>query len=98
MATTFATAKAALDEISNRLITDNKRMQSAKESVAAALADLTAMGTAYASIVADIDAALASAPTNAAYMTMKAEKDLLVAEFTAAKSRATTMNTAIQGI
>lgn len=95
MATTFATAKAALDEIATRLGTNNRRMATVKSEASTALGDLTAMGTAYASVVADIAAAAAAAPTNPALANMKAESDLLVAEFTAAKARATTINAAV---
>lgn len=67
MATTFGTAKAALDEIAERLRTNNA-------------------------------AAAAANPNNPALTTMKAEADLLVAEFQAAKTRATTMDNAIKDL
>jgi hypothetical protein len=98
MATTFATAKAALDEIAERLRTNNARLATAKSSTATAKSDLTAMGTAYAAIIQDIAAAAAANPNNPALTTMKAEADLLVAEFQAAKTRATTMNNAIKDL
>ena len=56
------------------------------------------MGTDYATIASDIDAAQAAAPNNAAWAAMKAEKNALVVEFSTAYVRADGMNTAIKDL
>lgn len=98
MATSYATALAAVNEIATRLGENKRRMSDAKAGIATALSDLTTMGTAYAGIVSDINAAADANPTNQALTTLKAQAALLVAEFTTEKNRATTMNTAVKDL
>jgi F0F1-type ATP synthase membrane subunit b/b' len=98
MATTFSTAKVALDEIAARIQQNRQRLQQAQALSAAAEADLAGMGPQYGTIVADIDAAAAAGPGNAALQSLKAEKDMLVAEFNTLKTGATGMKNATAGV
>lgn len=95
MATTFSERKVALDEIATRIRTNAKRLADAKNQATVAESDLTAMATVYTTIVADINADATANPSNSAYTTMKAEKDVMVAEFTTLKTLATNVKTAI---
>ena len=97
MATTYATMKAALDEIAGRINENQGRLDSARQQVATAEAQLAGMPAQYATIVADLDAAAAAAPNrnNAALQADAAAKNLLVAEFQALKTRATAIKAAI---
>jgi hypothetical protein len=98
MATTFSERKVALDEIAARIRTDAKRMTNARAQVAEAEADLTTMQTAYTALVADINADAAAFPADAVFAAMKGEKDKLVAEFQALKTKATNTKNAMDGV
>lgn len=86
MAQTFSQIKTGLDAISARIVTDRTKAAQYKAQLTDVATDLTALGTQYTQFVADVDAALAAAPTDAALINAKAEKDRLVAEFTALKT------------
>ena len=94
----FADIKAGLDEIAQRIRSNNSRMATAKQSTSQALSDLDAMPAAYTPLIQEIDAQAAANPTVEAWILAKSEKDLLVAEFNAAQVRATTMNDAIKDL
>lgn len=98
MAQSYSQLKLKITEITTRIRDNRNRLDTAKGSAALAVTDLTAMQTAYAATVADIDAQLASAPTNAAFAAMSADKNALVAEFNALRTAATNMKTAIDAI
>ena len=98
MATTYATMKAALDEIAQRINENQGRLDGARQQVATAEAQLAGMPAQYAPIVADLDAAAAAAPSNTAIQVAKQEKDLLVAEFQALKTKAIAIKAAIDGV
>lgn len=98
MATTFSERKVALDEIASRIRANSKRLTDARNQIVTAEADLTAMATAYMAIVTDMNTDAAANPSNTAYTTMKAEKDIMVTEFNALKTRATALKTAFDGV
>lgn len=95
MATTFTTARVALNEIAQRSHQNKQRLQTAKTTIAQADADLAAMQTAYSQIVADIDTASDADPLDTALKNLRAEKDKLVADFQALKTEAANLKTAV---
>jgi hypothetical protein len=95
MASTFSQIKSGLDAISARIVADRSRAVQAKAILDDVKADLSAMGTDYATLVSDIDAALTATPNDVALQNAKAEKDRLLAEFTALKTIATNASAAI---
>lgn len=98
MASTYTERKKALDEIAERSTQNAKRLTQAKSTIDAALADLTAMQTAYSQIVTDINSDATANPSDQAYQNMKLEKDKLVADFLATKTKANAQKTALEGI
>ena len=98
MATTFSSAKTALDEIAARIQANRNRLSVAQATASVADSDLAAMATAYGTIVTDINTLLTDAPADAAIITLKAEKDLLVTEFQALKTTAASMKSAVDAI
>lgn len=95
---TFSEMKTALDEISSRITTNRKRLTQCGALAISAETDLTSLQTEYTSIVTDINTFLTNNPNDEAAKTLKAEKDLLVAEFTSLKTASTNMKTAIAGV
>jgi len=95
---TFAEKKQALDEIALRVTQNAKRLKEAENMLAQAEADLINMQQAYAAFVSAIDGDLAADAKNAALMTQRAEKDLLVADFTGLKQRASALRAALAGV
>jgi len=98
MATTFSKMKVGLDEIATRIRQNDQRLTQAAAYIQQAETDLAAMSAQYGTLVGDIDTAATANSGNAAYLATKAEKDLLVTEFTALKSRATALKTAVNGV
>ena len=94
MATTFSTAKVALDEIASRIQSNRQKLQQAQALSASAESDLIAMQTQYASIVTDINNYVTDNPNDVALINLKAEKDKLVTEFNTLKAKATEMKNA----
>jgi|CXWL01.1.fsa_nt_gi chromosome segregation ATPase len=97
MTTTYSERKVALDEIAARIRANDKRLREARNQLAAAEADLTNMQTAYAAIVQDINADAAANLTDGAHQAQKADKDKLVAECQALKTRAANLKAAYDG-
>lgn len=95
MAKTFTEIRAALTEIVERTNANRKRLEQARQLIATADTDLGAMPAAYTGIVNDLDAAATANPGNAGWTTMKAEKDLIVADFQALKTAAAALKTAV---
>ena len=98
MATTYAQAKNALNEITTRIVQNRNRLTAAQTNAATAEADFAAMPAAYTTIIQDIDAAAAAAPLDAALQNLKAEKDKLVGEFGTLRPKATDMKNATAAI
>lgn len=92
---TFAELKTAIDNIAGRMAQNTVRINTGRDQVNAAVIDLTAMGTAYTAILADVEAGAAANPANAAWDTLKAEKDILVAEFGTQKTEAEALKAAM---
>lgn len=91
-----------LQDVKNRVIRDLANHQA---SLAAARGEftrinnaLTGMQTEYAGWATEIDQAAAQFPTNAAVMALKAEKDIILAEFTSTKAKATALAGAVDGV
>lgn len=94
MATEFSLAKNSLADISQRIVAERNRIAQARAGVATAIGVLDAMPTQYGTIIADI-------ATNAAtpgWDGLKAESDLLVAEFMALQVSATALKAAMDGV
>lgn len=98
MSTTYAETKAALDEIAARINQNKARLGSAKQQIATAEAELATMPGQYGQVIADLDAAAAASPDNAALQVADQEKDLLVAEFIALKAVATAIKAALAAL
>ncbi len=94
MATTYSTAKVALDEIAQRIQSNRNRLTQGKANFATAESDLSAMTGQYGQIIADISAAATAQPQNAALQALKAEADQLVVEFNTLKTGATALKNA----
>jgi len=56
------------------------------------------MATFYLEFVTDLDAAATANPTNAAWLAAKADKDLLVADFSALLTRAQNLKAAYDAV
>lgn len=98
MALTYTQTKATLDEIASRSEANRKRLEQARALIVTAESDLAAMASAYGTFVTDLDAASASNAGDAAWTAAKAEKDQMVADFQAIRSRATALKTAYDGV
>jgi len=98
MPTTYAQIKQALDEIAQRINTNRGTLDAAATQIASAEAQLAGMPAQYGSLLADLDAALVADPDNEALATAVAEKELLVAEFTALQAEATAMKDALAAV
>ena len=98
MASTYSDRKNALAEISTRIQTNEGRIANSKTQVSTAVTDLSAMSTAYAAIVSDIDAALLATPDDVALQFQKAEKDQMVADSWHCKPKPQTSKTQSPGL
>lgn len=85
MALTFTQAKATLDDVSVRIETARKRMESARAAYGVAQNELGSIPSAYATFITDLEAA-AAADTWPQADVQKAEKDQMVADYQALKS------------
>ena len=92
---TFAELKTAIDSIAGRMAQNTVRVNTGRDQVSAAVIDLTAMGTAYTQVLAEVDAGVAANPSNAAWKNLQAEKDILVAEFGVQKTETETLKAAM---
>lgn len=95
---TFSEMKTALDEISASITRNRKLMTQCESNAIVAETALTQLQTDYSAMVTEINDFLTANPNDEAAKTLKAEKDLLVAEFLALKTAATALKTAIQGV
>lgn len=95
---TFTEVKTALDEIAARTDRNRKQLDNAITAISAADTDLGNMPAIYAAIVADINTAAAANPNDAAWQNAKAEKDLMVTDFQAQKTRAAALKAAVEAI
>ena len=95
---TFSEMKTALDEIAATISAARMSLDKCGENAAKAQTNLGNLSTEYSGIVAAINQFLSDNASDEAAKTMKAEKDLLVAEFQALQTAAGQMVTAIDGV
>jgi len=96
--TTFTETKATLDDIANRSEANRKRIEQAKAQIATAEADLLAMQLAYSAFSTQLNTDAAAEPADAAWQAALAEKDQMVSDFLALKTRATSAKAALAEI
>ena len=88
----YSQVRTALDEVAGRLVANRNRIQSAKDAVVTAVADLQGVTTQYVAIPPAVDALAAA---DSALAGLKADKDALLAEVTALEAEATALKTAM---
>ena len=93
--TTFTQTKATLDDIAARSEANRKRLDQAKALIAAANSDLAAMPAAYNAFAIQLNVDSAANPGDDAWQTALAEKDQMVEDFQALKTRATALVAAV---
>lgn len=98
MAATYSEIKYALDQISTRNQKNLNAIVKAAGLYAGASEDLDKMPGEFSAVITDIDAKATANPTVAAYTDAKSEKDLLVSDFQALKTRVLALVAAISGI
>lgn len=96
MAITYTEAKSTLDEIAERSERARNRMVAARELLVKAEQELNAMGADYGGFVTELDTAAQAG--GEAWLTAKAEKDEMVADFNVLKARATSLLTAYDSV
>ena len=91
-----------LQDIKNRIVRDlasqQERTQQAVAVPTAIKNDLTAMQSTYGTWATEVNAYVTANPGDAAAIALKAERDIIVAEFATAKTRATAIETAVTGL
>jgi hypothetical protein len=98
MATNFTQRDAALDEIATRITGEINRMNQAVAAFTTAKGNLAALASQYGAIITEINESATASPNDAAVQAQKARKDKYVADFQAAQTRATSLETAVDGI
>jgi len=97
---TYSQVKAATGEISIIINADRKKLDAAMTTAITRTTEadnsLGSLAATYASVGTAIDNAVASDPTNAAYLALDAEWDELVSEFTTLKADAAAQKTALE--
>lgn len=97
MALTYTTTKSTLDEIAREITQAGQRLSAAREQLAAAEATLSGLGDKYSGFVNDLDAEAAAQGT-ALWNAAKDEKDEMVADFNAMRTRATNLLAAYDSV
>ena len=95
---TFDECKTGLDSVSERIGQNRKRLAQAEAMIAQSEADLAAIPSGYADVIASIDAAVVADPEDTAWVNAKAAKDKLVAAFLTVKDTATAMKDALAAL
>lgn len=95
---TFSEGRVGLDEIAVAIRNSQQLLLQAKNNPTSVINTLDQIAAGSTQLIADIDAAAAAAPNNPALQNLKAEKDLLVAEFTTKRAKAVALETAVAGI
>lgn len=98
MATTFSEAKTGLDDIARAIRNSRALINQARENPTAVKNSLDSLSSQSATLIADIEAAATASPNNVALQNLKAELDLLVAEFQTNRAEAAALETAVQGV
>ena len=94
----FSEMKEAMEEVRKRIIRNRSRFVNARSEVDVSVSDLTSMPSTFGAFIATIDAACVADPTDPAMVSLQAEKDLLVSEFTALKNSGTNLKVAMDSI
>lgn len=93
---------AQLRTISQRVLTELARNQDGLDAAASQFtsieASLNQMGVTYSAWASQVDALATASPNDEAVTALKADKDRLVSEFNASKTRATALKTAVDGV
>jgi len=95
MAYTFTQLTNIKDRIVADLATQQNNIDSAKTAFTTIKSNLTTMQTTYAGWTTEVDTLYTSNSSDPAIAALKAEKDLLVAEFQSSKTLATNLETAV---
>lgn len=95
---TFSEARVGLDEIAVAIRNSQALLVQAKNNPTSVKNSLDQIAAGSSQLLSDIDAAAAAAPNNVALQNIKAEKDLLVAEFTTKRAKAVALESAVAEI
>ena len=95
---TYSEIKAGLDEIAKQNEQSRKDIERSKSLLSQAESQLNSMPTVYAAFVVDVDSAATANPAVEAFQIAKSEKDELVSDFQALKTRATAIIAAVDGM
>lgn len=95
---TFTELRAKLTEALNQLEGARSRAALAKTQITTANTAIGGLGAIYSPMAADINAAATAAPGDPAWQDLKAEKDRIVADFTAIKATVQSMVDALNSI
>lgn len=98
MAMTYTQLSDVSDRVRRELATHQNNLEAAKNSFAQVSSGLTTMQSAYTAWAQEVNALVAANPSDAAVLALKADKDRMVAEFAATKTRADSLTTAVNGI
>lgn len=95
MPASFSQIKTGLDAISGRISGARARLADVKAGAQFVSSDLQNLGTEYATLITDINAAAAAAPSDVSLQNAKAEAAQLTAEFQAIRTVANAVIAAI---
>lgn len=98
MAVTYTEAKSTLDAIAVRSENNRKKLLRARDLIAEAGGDLSAMQSEYGAFVTELEGMATANPADQAWQTAKAEKDRMVADFNVLNTRATNLLAAVDGV
>lgn len=98
MAMTYTQLSEISDRVRRELAGNQNNVEAAKSQFAAVSASLTAMQSAYTTWAQEVNALATANPSDAAVLALKADKDRMVAEFAATKTRADALTAAVNGI
>ena len=92
---TYTTTKATLDEISKESEEARKMLDRAKVMINDADTRLASLQTTYSSFITQLNTDAAANPADPAWINAKAEKDQIVSDFQALKTRSAALKTAV---
>lgn len=98
MAMTYAQLEDVASRIVRDLASEQSKLDQQQASFTVSETALTGMQTTYAGWAGEVNAYLTANPNSDAAKTLKAKRNALVAEFAAAKTRATAFKDAVAGI
>ena len=95
---TYTETKATLDEIAVKTNDYRKMLDRAKSIIDQAVSGLNQMSTDYFGFSSQLNTDAAANPTDEAWQTALAEKNQMVADFQAQKTRGQNMQSAVSGL